>query len=349
MAAAIAVASRGFSVQVHERRRGPVDKACGEGVMPEGARILGALGVRPGRSASFAAIRYVQEDGSEALGRFPSGKSGLGIRRPLLHEALALRARELGVDLREGSEVKGFSRDSQGITLDTRAGKFAGRLLVVADGLSSPLRKQAGLDGAPVRSRRFGVRRHFRIGEGDGFRPDEVQVHFGKGAEAYLTPVGPGEVGLAFLWEPGAVGPGGFASLLGGFPRLHERFSPLEPLSEVRGAGPLFRRVRRRTAEGLVLLGDAAGYVDALTGEGLTLAFAAAADLGSLLPGILARGATADSLAPFERRCTRRFTSYAVWAHGLLFLARRPALRGSVVRGLGASPWLFERILGAVV
>jgi len=94
-----------------------------------------------------------------------------------------------------------------------------------------------------------------------------------------------------------------------------------------------------------VLLGDAAGYVDALTGEGLTLALRAAAVLGRELPGVLARGATRDSLQGYERAVRRDFASYERFTRLILFMARRPALRRRVIRGLSSAPWLFEVLL----
>ncbi|MFP2926821.1 NAD(P)/FAD-dependent oxidoreductase, partial [Pyxidicoccus sp. 3LG] len=97
------------------------------------------------------------------------------------------------------------------------------------------------------------------------------------------------------------------------------------------------------------LVGDAAGYVDALTGEGLSLAFTCAESLGALLPDALAKGATRDALQPYEACFQRVFRKYAWTTRALLMLARRPRLRRPVVRLLGKSPWLFERILHAVV
>lgn len=348
LAAGIAAARAGASVQVHERRFGPLDKACGEGLMPEGVAFLEEMGVLShlGRAAPFEGIRYVQEDGSLAVGRFPKGKVGLGIRRPILHGALIERALAMGVEIREGSAVRGFSPGQGHIRLHTERETVRGRLLVVADGLSSGLRRQAGLDGAPGEGRRFGVRRHFRSpGAGD---PGVVEVHFGAGVEAYLTPVGGGEVGLAFLWDPSHVGALRFPELLTRFPSLASRWEGASPSSEVRGAGPLFRRVRRRIAERLVLVGDAAGYVDALTGEGVSLAFAGAADLGRALPRILAEGATTESLLAWERRAALRYAAYAGLAQGLLFLTRHPPLRRQVVRALGRWPGLFGGALRLV-
>ncbi|MFP2908068.1 NAD(P)/FAD-dependent oxidoreductase, partial [Pyxidicoccus sp. 3LFB2] len=111
----------------------------------------------------------------------------------------------------------------------------------------------------------------------------------------------------------------------------------------------LARVARARIADRFALVGDAAGYVDALTGEGLSLAFACAESLGTLLPEALAKGATTDALRPYEACFQRVFRKYNWTTRALLMLARRPRLRRPVVRLLGRAPWLFERILHAVV
>lgn len=349
LAVAIAAAQRGLDTVVLERSASPVDKACGEGLMPSGLAALerlGALAHLDRRdSAPFVGIRYVQEDGGMAEGRLPA-PGGLGVRRLALSSALTARAREVGVDLREHTHVVSHWRTGAGVRLETPVGAVEARFLVAADGLGSPLRRAEGLEVERAGPRRFGLRRHFRRVPWSPF----VEVHFASGIEAYVTPAGAERVGIAFLWEDGTV-PGrvGFETLLERFPRLAERLSGAEADSQARGAGPLARMARTRIADRFALVGDAAGYVDAVTGEGLTLAFACAESLGALLPEALARGAARDTLMPYERTFQQVFRKYAWTTQALLMLARRPRLRRPVVRLLGRAPWLFERILAAVV
>ena len=140
-----------------------------------------------------------------------------------------------------------------------------------------------------------------------------------------------------------------FDALLARFPALAARLEGAEPDSELRGAGPLERRVTSRVADRLVLLGDAGGYVDALTGEGIALALGCAEDLAALLPAALARGATREALHGYEAAWRRRFRPYAAWTRAVLALARRPALRRRVLALAAARPWPFERSGGAAV
>ncbi len=342
LAAAIEARRAGCSVVVLERHSIPVDKACGEGLMPQGLAALERMGVRakiPEEDCSpFSAIRYVQEDGRFVEGRLPA-PGGLGIRRVALAQAMADRAREAGVDLYEGSALRSHTIDDDAVTLQTDAREVRAQLLVAADGLHSPLRKAEGLEVPHRGAVRFGLRQHFAVVP---WAP-RVEVHFAAGAEAYVTPAGARRVGIAFLWEDGAIaGKVAFSELLARFPALAQKLKGAAPDSEVRGAGPLRHDVARRVKNRFVLLGDAAGYVDAITGEGLCLGFAAAAAFGAVLPAALAAKATAASLAPYERAVSKAFNSYARLASRLIWIARRPWLRRVVINRLIENPTWFE-------
>jgi flavin-dependent dehydrogenase len=121
------------------------------------------------------------------------------------------------------------------------------------------------------------------------------------------------------------------------------------PASAVRGAGPLARRARAPVADRLVLLGDAAGYVDAVTGEGLSLGLSSALDLARLLPAALAAGATARALAPYAALWRRRYRTYAAYTRLMLWLSERPLARRTALRAAGGLPAPFERAVAAAV
>jgi flavin-dependent dehydrogenase len=242
------------------------------------------------------------------------------------------------------------------VEVQTSAGNLRAGLLVVADGIHSPLRRIAGLDapaldappknGTTVPRERFGLRQHFQVPPWSRF----VEVHLGKGVEAFVTPAGASRVGIAFLWEKGGVtGPTSIEALLRHFPALAEKLSGARSDSEPRGAGPFAHSVRSRIADRLVLVGDAAGYVDAITGEGLSMAFVCAEKLGSLLPAVLAGGATRRALEPYERAASREFRHYALVCQSVLALARRPRLRSQIFALLRRTPRLFDRILAGAL
>jgi flavin-dependent dehydrogenase len=368
LAVALHARRAGLAVTVLDRAHPPIDKACGEGLMPDGVAALRALGVVvplvPGAPAggarAFHGIRYL--DGEVvAEGRFPSpatssgrsdgGVSGLGIRRTVLHRAMVERAEAVGVELLWGERAVGLVDERDAVAVTTASGReLRGRWLVGADGLLSPVRRWAGLESpeVPPAAQRFGVRRHFRIAarseKGTDGGTDLVEVHWSDGCEAYVTPVGRETVGVAMLWRADLPDVGGLDDLLPRFPRLAERLAGASAASRDRGCGPLAQRVRAPARGRVALVGDASGYLDAITGEGLSLAFHQAEAL-------------VEAIARCERTGTVDLTSYAR-AHRrirrlpealirfLLFVERRPALRRRVIRALAAEPALFDRILG---
>jgi len=177
---------------------------------------------------------------------------------------------------------------------------------------------------------------------------DFVEIHWSDGCEAYATPVGPDTVNIAFLWHADLARPT-WESLLERFPRLRDRLDGAPAGSEERGSGPLAQAARARFAPRLALVGDAAGYVDAITGQGLTLALLSAERLVSVLPRNLADGAALlTALRRYDASLRGEWIRYALPARSLLALARRPELRKRGVRLCAQHPALFAALLRAV-
>jgi flavin-dependent dehydrogenase len=347
LAAAAAVAARGLDALLLERQRLPVDKACGEGLLPGGVRALEALGASrhldPDGWSRLRAIRWIQEDGSAAEARLPA-PGGMGIRRLALSAALAARAREAGAEVRDGAPVESHRRDADGMTVVMASGEeLRARLLVAADGLASPVREREGLSRPPRSPRRFGLRRHFSLAPWT----DAVEVHFTRGVEAYVTPVGPRRVGLAFLFEDGTEPR--LEGLLARFPALASRLAGAPFDSSLAGAGPLGRDSSARVRDRLLLAGDAGGYVDAITGEGVSLALEEAVLLGNLLPDALRRGATREALLPWARAVRVRHRRHAAVTRLVLGMARRPLLRRTAVGWMGRVPRVFDALVAGAV
>jgi flavin-dependent dehydrogenase len=321
----VAIGARlaGLTVTVLDPRTGPIDKACGEGLMPTARVALERLGVQVD-GLPFHGIRYLAGETS-AEARFRHGP-GLGVRRTALSTAMARRAEEVGVRRVAAAAPPPVVRGGLVHSAGERAGWF-----VAADGLHSPTRAALAL-GAPGRRRgrpRYGLRRHYRIAPW----ADLVEVYWSDAAEAYVTPVAPDLVGVAVLC------PGGrpYQAWLEDFPDLRERLAGAEPASDVRGAGPLRQDVTARARGRTLLVGDAAGYVDALTGEGISMGLTCARELVAALAG----GHPQDYDAAW-RRTTRR---YRILTGGLLIVAGRPALRRTIVPAARALPALFAAIV----
>lgn len=316
---ALIAARAGLRTVIIEPRAQPIDKACGEGLMPAAAAGLRELGVDP-RGQEIRGIRYTNGD-ARVEAAFRHG-TGLGVRRTTLEAALVEAARGAGVQMESG-RVRRVTQDHDGVDADGRRARY----LAVADGLHSPLRRQLGLQVATDKSiaPRWGTRRHFAVAPWT----DLVEVHWAKHAEAYVTPVGRGLVGVAVLSSVQAP----FDQQLAAFPALLERLPDVAQTS-VMGAGPLRQRAAARVSGRALLVGDAAGYIDALTGEGIAVALASAHALVECI--------VADDPPAYERRWRRASWRYRSLTSSLLWARRQPLLAQRIVPLATRLPRVFD-------
>ncbi|MEU8522964.1 NAD(P)/FAD-dependent oxidoreductase [Streptomyces sp. NPDC048577] len=323
LVAAIQAARAGLDTVVVEPRTGLLDKACGEGIMPGGVAALRDLGVRPpGRE--LRGIRYT--DGTRRVEAPFRDARGLGVRRTALQAALLRRACELGVRVEQGKVAEIRQSDDR-----VRAAGLTARWLIAADGLHSPVRRALGLDVRIDAGRRFGLRRHYRIAPWTDF----VEVHWSRHGEAYVTPVDDGLVGVAVLSRERRP----YEEHLTAFPALAASLRGKEA-GTVRGAGPLRSRARERRAGRVLLIGDAAGYVDALTGEGIALAaMTATAAVGCLVAG---------RPEEYPRRWARLTRRHRLLTEALVRTALRPGRAAMIVPAASRAPLLFRAAVRAL-
>jgi flavin-dependent dehydrogenase len=285
---------------------------------------LARLGVDP-PGIGLRGIRYLR-DHHVAEATFSAG-AGRGVRRTTLQQALGQRAREVGVRLLEG-RVESIEQDDASI----RAAGVTARYLVGADGLHSTVRRRTGLAVRRDGPQRFGVRQHFACAPWS----DLVEVHWLPDCEVYVTPVAEGVVGVAVLG--GA--PIDLESAVRRLPALADRLGGAAAASRPRGAGPLRQDTSRRTAGRALLVGDAAGYVDALTGEGLRVGFAEAE--------AVVRAVLVDDPQSYESEWSRITRSYRWLTGGLLVAASSPRLRPMIVPAAQRLPFAFRRIVDSL-
>jgi flavin-dependent dehydrogenase len=331
LATALYAARAGLVPLVLEPRAAPVDKACGEGLMPGAVTALAQLGV-PLHGRPFAGIRYV--DGRRSVEARFRGGQGRGVRRTELHAALSTAAEQAGFDVVPRA-MANLVQGRAGVRVDLLgpgAPSYRARYVVAADGLHSPTRRLLGLDAATRGPRRFGLRRHFRLPPW----ADLVEVHWSAAGEAYVTPVAEDEVGVALLGSER----GTWDERLAGFPALKQRLAAAVPSTDVKGAGPLRQRVRSRRNGRVLLVGDAGGYVDALTGEGIAVGLAQAQ------AAVAAIAADRPWVYPFAAaRVSRRS---AVLTSGLVAATRTALGRRAVLGAAHRAPWLFESAVNAL-
>ncbi len=354
LAAALALRSRGAEVTVADARKPPIDKACAEGLMPDSRYDLAQLGVTLSseEGAPFRGIRFAGHSSNAAKGggggglcvataHFPAVGSteageGIGLKRRHLHLRLMRQAEEAGVNLlwehavqlREGEVPRVAGRD------------FHYGWLVGADGHSSRVRRWAGLERGRILSRRFGFRQHFRVEPWSPY----VEVYWGQHGQAYVTPVGPNEVCVATIARDPHCR---LQTILNEIPWLRAKLAagapfPVETDGE-RGALTTTRRLERVATQNAIhgrvmLIGDASGSADAITGEGMGMAFRQAL----LLAECIEKG----DLERYNRLHPRILALPQTMARVMLWMDRSAAFRHRALQMLSAEPVLFARMLG---
>jgi flavin-dependent dehydrogenase len=326
LATAIAARARGLEVTVADCARPPIDKACGEGIMPDGLASLAKLGVTLplDAGAQFQGIRFwgpwtaVEAD-------FPQG-CGLGIRRTRLHEILVNKAAEAGVELRWGARVTGAAEDA--IVVD--GDKVRCRWIVGADGQNSRVRRWAGLDKSRHSKHRFGFRQHFQVAPWSQF----VEVYWGEHGQLYITPVTANEVCVAMITRDPRLQ---FKDMFTVFPQVARYLKGAEASTRYQGAISSTRTLYSVARGRFALVGEASGSVDAVTGDGLSMTFQQALALA---------GAMKNDDMELYRTAHRDITELpAVMSRLMLAMDSSAWFRGRVLRALSSEPSLFERML----
>ncbi len=317
LAAAIAARRQGFRAALADSGCPPLDKACGEGLMPDSLAAAAELGIDipPGAGHPFRGIRFVGSGGSVEAA-FPSG-SGLGVRRTSLHSILVRTAEQAGVEM--------FWRTPVGSLEGIRAKWIAG-----ADGAQSRLRRWVSLDQVRRESARFAFRRHYHLAPWSEF----MEIHWGEGCQFYITPVAADQVCVVLISRDSHLR---IDAALRSFPALQDRLAGALPAGPERGSPASTRRLARVTRGNAALIGDASGTVDPITGEGLCLAFEQAAALGQAW--------RKGGLEHYERAHARLARRPLFMAEFMLLLDRSERLRRRALSALATRPDLFANLL----
>jgi menaquinone-9 beta-reductase len=331
LATAIEASQKGFHVVVADGAAPPVGKPCGEGMMPETLVALRALGIEisPEEGHRFFGISFAQQ-GARVSADFPQGP-GIGLRRPLLHERLITRAEQCGVRLLWRAPVSGI--DGNVVHLASKT--IHARWIVGADGHGSRVRRWCSLEGTRRRKQRHARRRHYRV------KPwsNHVEIYWGARAQAYITPIGAEELCVVLMSE--CVEEASFRKAFQEMPELRERLTGAELGSRERGAVTSMRSLCKVQRGNIALVGDASGSVDAITGEGLRLAFQQASTLADAM--------SIGDLRRYEQAHRRLARRPMLMGDLMLWLGRNPRVRARVVRALHAKPALFAQLLAAHV
>ncbi len=327
LAAAIAARQQGFRVVVADGARPPIDKACGEALMPDAIVALERLGVAvPAAEASpIRGVRFLSS-GLSAEADFPSGNRSLSVRRTALHRVMTERAAGLGVDLLWQSVVTGISGEE--VHLGDRS--IRTRWIVGADGVNSRVRRWANLDPQSRTSLRYAFRQHYRVAPWTG----RMEIYWGKHSQCYATPVSNEEMCVAVASRtPGLR----LEESLPAFPELNARLRVAETASAERGSLSANRKLRRVWRGNVALIGDASGTVDAITGEGLGLAFSQSLALAECLGS--------GNLARYQAQHRRLALRPSLMARLMLMLDGRPSFQQRTLQTFRKHPEIFRRLL----
>jgi flavin-dependent dehydrogenase len=330
LAAAIAARKKGFHVTVADGAQPPIDKACGEGLMPDTLAALRELGVQVSASEGYAVrgIRFLGA-GREVAASFPGGQ-GIGMRRPALHEKLVEAAQAWGVSLLWKTPVQGICAEGVAVGGEVVAAKW----IVGADGIRSRVRRWIGLEARARRECRYAFRRHYRVKPWSDF----MEVHWGEKAQAYVTPVGEEEICVVLISrQPGMR----FVGLEAEFPQLAWRLVRAPQASTERGAITMMQQLKHVYRERVALIGDASGSVDAITGEGLSLSFRQAIALAEALD--------AGDLREYQNAHRRLALRPTFMGRVMLLLDGRTAVRERTMRALASDSDVFARLLAVHV
>jgi 2-polyprenyl-6-methoxyphenol hydroxylase-like FAD-dependent oxidoreductase len=328
LATAIRAAQRGLRVAVADHNRPPIDKTCGEGLMPDTLTAMESLGIEVcrGEAMPFRGIRFCDADGVTCVESQFGRQFGFGLRRTVLHAKLVQRAAEVGVSLLWGSRVT-LAPDGQ---LFCENKPLRCKWAIGADGEASPFRRWAGLNEIRYEHIRFAARQHFRAAPWTDF----VEVHWARAFQIVVAPVACDELCVVVVSRDSRLRLG---EAINHVPALASRLRNLGKAGQVRGARTCLRRLRRVCRGRFVLVGDASGSVDPLTGEGIGLAFKQAAALIEAIEH--------DDLESYQTAHNGIARAPRLMSRLMLIMDAHPRLRRRALRMFAAEPSLFARLL----
>jgi menaquinone-9 beta-reductase len=359
--AALLLARAGAPVVIVERRPFPRPKPCGDCLSPGLTPLLQRMGVLD-RVLALAPARLagwrLAAPGAASRTAFADGAEALALPREKLDAALLDAALEAGAGLVRGRFAGVRRNGALSLELAGRRGRLRAAFLVGADGLRSVVARRIHAIRRAPRIRKVSFTAHVRGVPDAG---DWGEMHVARGLCAGLAPVGP--AGPDRLWNltvvldrarrppPGSrPDPPALLAMLAVFPELaarlrdasFERHGDAGPLL---ASGPFDWPVRSAAAPGVALVGDAAGYFDPFTGQGI---FQAVAGASLLAEEILAGGPGPDTtLRRYAARQRRLAAEPRMLQHLIEAVMSRPALATAAIRRLDAAPAFARRVLAA--
>lgn len=360
------LAREGVRVTVLDRATFPRDKPCAEYMSPGTVRLLHALGAGAAvEAAAGARLRgfMVQAHGRAAMrGSFGSAggwgdapEYGLGVSRSVMDAILLDLARRSGADVQEGVRVTDVLQDGgrvTGVQALTPDGPREPRatLVVGADGVAGVVARRLGMVALRKGMRRFSLVAHLRGVTGLG---DHGEMHVARHGYCGIAPLGGGVANVAMVLRPRAEGRGGrpvaalFHDLLQTFGELASRAAGAELVGPVLRTGPLSYRASAMVGDGVLLAGDAGGFYDPFTGQGVYKALRSAELAAPVIMQALASGDVSRArLLPYEQRRRTEFRGPLAVEWLIQRFLAHPALLRRAVGLLGERHAMADTLVG---
>lgn len=332
---AINLAKRGFNIDVFEKSDWPKDKACGQGLMPSGRQLLEENEIffdSYTECFPFSGVLYL--DGEYQL-KGKLNDQGFGVERSILSKKIFEKASSFSnIKLKNKtkiSDVRLFERKVR-LAYDDQIQDYD--YVFACDGVDSRTRKILRNRAVRTTPWRQGAREHFNV------RPwsDKIQVYWGRGIEAYVTPVSESKVEVAFLWseEQFPTHHQLREKLWSEFPHLRSICDPGLSCGDFRGS-PVFSTYSKRVRiENVFFVGDAYCFLDGITGEGLSLGFKASRHICR----------TFDSWGYYDQlKLDFLYLHYKVMVSFALLLSKHTLLRRFLFKTLHPFPGIFNTVL----
>ncbi|MCA9507122.1 MAG: NAD(P)/FAD-dependent oxidoreductase [Myxococcales bacterium] len=273
-ACALKLAQKNLSVALIEKNQLPAGKPCGEGILPNGVNQLKSLGILDfigdDQQHKIDGIRYITAK-HQAKASFINGV-GLGINRVVLSSAFKKSLNQYPNIHLIKAEFKNYENSIVTVKEENLMRHIKTKFLVGADGLRSKVRSNLGIEIKKPYFKRWALTAHMPIKAWTSL----VEIHLDKNIEAYVTPTGKNEINVVFMWDRSkklpAKGKDLFFALIDNFPKLKKQMALYDLSHKAFAIGPFHYRAKNFFSKThAALIGDAAGYIDPLTGEGINL------------------------------------------------------------------------------
>jgi flavin-dependent dehydrogenase len=367
-ATAILLAEHGLHTLVLDRGASSRPKICGEYLSPEAGRVLDRLGVlkmlETGGAAALAGMRITAPNGTVLTGRYravggfrPYREHAVGVSRAVVDGALLERLRVLPVDVREGVRVTDILVEAgcvvgvRAVDASGAAQTFRAPMIVAADGRASVVAQRLGCRH-PHRLARMALVTYV-AGVADG--RDFGEIYVDPPDYAILNPLSTDRVNVSLVVPLAHAAPWSgrledfFVARVRQLPHLARRLAGARRIAPLQAMGPLASRVTPPREGGVVLVGDAAGFYDPFTGEGIFSALRGAELAAETIVGALRAGnVSAAGLAGYERARRRAFADKDRVTHALQLVIAHRRLANLAARWLSKRPAVLDALLGVI-